>query len=166
MKQCFYEEIKLMADVKEVAKWFLAAVDRQSGEAITHLKLQKLIYYAQAWYLALENKALFPDKLEAWAHGPVCRSVYDTYRDYGWDALPAPDDDIDLLQCEIDHLEMIMDAYGDMSAKKLEHLTHGEEPWIEARGDLPAEARCNTKISQDTMTRFYQKVYQAAQADG
>ena len=119
-----------MANVQEVAKWFLAAVDREAGEAITHLKLQKLIYYSQAWYLALEDKPLFEDGLEAWAHGPVCRAVYDTYKGYGWDALPSPEGDIDILQCESDHLEMFMVAFGEISAKKHEHLTNCEEPWI------------------------------------
>lgn len=148
-----------MANVHEVAKWFLAAVDRDAGDAITPLKLQKLIYYAQAWFLALEGRPLFRDRIEAWAHGPVCRTVYERYRDYGWGSIPAPEDDIDLKQDEIEHLEMIMDAYGDMSAKKLEHLTHNEDPWIEARGDLSPEERCNTAISHESMREFYKDIY-------
>lgn len=61
----------------QIAKWLLSAIDRDSGDSITPLKLQKLIYYAQAWSLALPERAypLFDEDMQAWAHGPVVESV-------------------------------------------------------------------------------------------
>ena len=51
----------------DVANWFTCNIDREVGDSITHLKLQKLIYYAQAWSLALKGKTLFEEEIQAWA---------------------------------------------------------------------------------------------------
>jgi len=57
-----------------------AVQDAKSGDDITHFKLQKLLYYAQAWHLAMHNEALFSDHFEGWVHGPVCREIYERFR--------------------------------------------------------------------------------------
>lgn len=43
-------------------------------------KLQKLTYYAQAWSLAWDGRPLFADRVEAWANGPVTRSLCGYHR--------------------------------------------------------------------------------------
>ena len=58
-----------------LAKWFISRVERDSGDDITHLKLQKLLYYAQAWHLAHTNAPLFNKEIKAWTHGPVVTTV-------------------------------------------------------------------------------------------
>jgi uncharacterized phage-associated protein len=73
----------------DVANWFTCSLDREAGDSITHLKLQKLLYYAQAWSLALNGIALFEDDFEAWAHIPVLPKVYQEYKDYGLNDLPS-----------------------------------------------------------------------------
>lgn len=144
----------------DIADWFLASVDREAGESITHLKLQKLIYYAQAWSLALRDKPLFEEDFQAWAHGPVVRSVYDRFSGSAWMALAAPEEDLaEFDEDTIYLLEDIFDSYGEMGAKQLEELTHSEEPWIEARGSLSPEARSENIISKVSMTRFYRDLY-------
>src|SRR5687767_14250246 len=50
---------------------------------ITHLKLQKLLYFAHGWYLALTGEPLFEDKVEAWQFGPVIPPVYHQFKKYG-----------------------------------------------------------------------------------
>ncbi len=139
---------------EQIARWFINRVDRSAGDAITHLKLQKLIYYAQAWFLANFNRPIFKEDLEAWAHGPAHRKLYSKYKNYGWDALPEesgplPPDQV----CKF--LEAVYGEYGQYSAKRLEKLTHSELPWQEARGDLAPEAASKNKISQLTMRNFY-----------
>ena len=144
----------------EVADWFRGAVDRGSGDSLTHLKLQKLVYYAQAWSLALLNRPLFEEELQAWAHGPVAISVWHAFKDHGWEALPAPEE---MPEFDDETTELLRDvhrSYGEHSAKKLEDLTHGEDPWLRARGDLPAEAKSNAIISREHMARFYREPYE------
>lgn len=140
--------------VKNVARWFVNHADREAGEAITPLKLQKLVYYAQAWFLANFDRPIFTDDLEAWAHGPAHRGLYAKYRNFGWDALPP---EIGPLPPENvgDFLGAVFDEYGQYSAKKLERMTHEEKPWLEARGDLPPEAASSMPISKITMRNYY-----------
>ncbi|MCD2177332.1 Panacea domain-containing protein [Rhizobium sp. C1] len=149
-----------MATAKDVAAWFLGSIDRESGDSITHLKLQKLVYYAQAWSLALHGHPIFDEDLQAWAHGPVSESVYREFEGSSWSALPVPDK-VPEFDAETEELlQDILESYGELSAKHLEHMTHSEFPWIEARNGLPPEARSTNKIKKETMARFYKELHE------
>ena len=56
----------------DAADYFLSKIDEDAGDVITNLKLQKLVYYAQGFSLALCGRPLFAERIEAWQHGPVC----------------------------------------------------------------------------------------------
>jgi len=144
-----------VADVMDIADWFINRVDREAGEAITHLKLQKLLYFAQAWYLANTGDALFEDEFQAWAHGPVARAVYDRFIEQKWAPIEAVENNPDMPARTERFLEAIYDKYGQYGAKKLERLTHEHAPWKDTRGDLPPEARCEKVIQKSAMRDFY-----------
>jgi uncharacterized phage-associated protein len=139
----------------DIAKWFINATDRESGDDVTHLKVQKLIYYAQGWALALIGEPLFKEDLQAWAHGPVAPSVWDEYREYGYAPLPQSKSKKKIDGQTTRLLESVNENYGIYTAKKLEKMTHKEAPWLEARGDNPPEARSNASISKKTMKKFF-----------
>lgn len=145
-------------DIFSAAKYFLSKVDEEEGVLITHLKLQKIVYYAQAWYLAIYQRRLFEDaEFQAWAHGPVSPELFQEYRVYGYQPIPFPED-FDLAEYgrkERDFLDQIWSLYGKYDAKYLEALTHKEDPWIDARGDLPEGARCENPISDELMVEYY-----------
>jgi uncharacterized phage-associated protein len=143
----------------QVADWFRGVVDRDAGDAITHLKLQKLVYYAQAWSLALLGRPLFAEDVRAWAHGPVALSVWHAHKEHGWAALPPPDEMPELDDETVELLRDVLRSYGEHSARKLEELTHSEEPWVRARGNLPPEASSSAVIPKEHMKRFYRKLY-------
>jgi uncharacterized phage-associated protein len=149
-----------MYDANQIANWFLNAVDRDAGDSITHLKLQKLVYYAQAWALALLGRPLFEEDFQAWAHGPVVPSLWHRFKDSGWEAIPAAEDATDFDLDEELLLRDVLVAYGEHSAKALEDLTHDEEPWKMARGGLPPEMRSSAVIPKSVMREYYGKVYQ------
>lgn len=147
----------------DIAAWFLGNIDREAGDSITHLKLQKLVYYAQAWSLALRDAALFDEDMQAWAHGPVAESVYQTFRGSGWDALGMPEA-MPAIDPEVsEFLSSILETYGGFSAKHLENMTHSERPWIEARNGLPPEARSSEPIRKPAMAEFYKALYAQAE---
>lgn len=150
-----------MHTAPEIAMWFVGSIDRDAGDSITHLKLQKLIYYAQAWSLVL-GTPLFDEDFQAWAHGPVVESVYRIFEGSKWNALDPPDEIPDFAEDVEELLGNVLEAYGGMSAKQLELLTHSEQPWIAARGDLPPEARSNAIISKESMIAYYGRLYQDA----
>lgn len=149
----------------DIAAWFLSNIDRESGESITHLKLQKLVYYAQAWALALLGRPLFEDEVQAWAHGPVVESVFHKYKGHGWDAIPCPETDVLIDEETEHHLREIMDVYGDFSAKHLEQMTHAEGPWRLARSGLPPHARSSEVITKDSMKTYYLSLYKRLNDD-
>lgn len=147
----------------DIAKWFLCHIDRDAGESITHLKLQKLVYYAQAWALALMGRPLFDEEFQAWAHGPVAESIFHEYKCHGWEAIPCPEEDGAEIDAETEqHLEEILNVYGDFSAKHLEQMTHAELPWKRARGGLQPYERSTEVIAKESMTDFYGKLYRGA----
>lgn len=125
-----------------VAKYFLAKTDDEAGKDISHLKLQKLVYYAQGFHLAIFDAPLFPEPIEAWTHGPVVRDLYNAYRDYGGDPIP-PDASFNPASVK-DPVRSLLDevyaVYGQFSAWRLREMTHEEAPWKahhETGGEIP-----------------------------
>lgn len=148
---------KTIVTATTIADWFLSQVDRDSGDSITHLKLQKLVYYAQAWSLANFNKALFPEELEAWTHGPVAPSVWHRHKDSSWTSLAAPKMPPKLDREQDAILPLVIKSYGKYEAKFLEKLTHAELPWKKTRGKLPLYVKCSDSISKTLMRDYYAK---------
>jgi uncharacterized phage-associated protein len=152
--------------VFDVANYFLKAVDRDSGGSITHLKLQKLVYYAQAWHLVFAEKPMFKCRIEAWIHGPVCPELYSKYASKGYDNLPEPEEPLKkFLPKELETLEAVWDFYGDYDGKYLEKLTHQEKPWREARKGLSPGDHCTNEISLATMKEYYTERQENAEKD-
>ena len=147
-----------MATAIDVAKFFLSKVDRDNGDVITHLKLQKLVYYSQAWSLVLRGQELFEDTIEAWKNGPVSPSVWDEYKTYA-DRTPIPyscdfDEKI-LSEDELNLLSQIVSTYGEFTASKLWKLSHKEYPWLEARRGIPADHPSKEVITPKSMKDYY-----------
>jgi len=148
--------------VHDVADYFLSKLNASEGSSITPLKLQKLVYYAQAWSLVWDGKPLFKEHMEAWAHGPVNPDLYFKYKEYGWKSI-APVDNVKLdifTKEQLETMDAVWDGYGDYDGKYLEKLTHQEDPWIEARDNCSPGEYCNNPISIETMKDFYTKMYE------
>jgi uncharacterized phage-associated protein len=134
---------------------FLLLECRERGELLTNLKLQKLIYYADAWNLVIRKTSLVSEDFEAWVHGPVLPSQFHRFKEYRWKPIDRDIEAPNLSQEIITHLKEIVDVFGSESAVALELMTHRERPWIEARGDLAPTDPSNAKISKETMRVYY-----------
>lgn len=80
----------------QVARWILSAATRQ-GLSITHIQLQKILYYCQGMHVGITGKPMFNEDLCAWEHGPVVPDIYREYKPCGRDSIsveptPIPDD--------------------------------------------------------------------------
>lgn len=145
--------------IDDIADFFLTIVDRESESTITPLKLQKILYYAQGYYLAINDEELFPDDFQAWAHGPVNVDIYEKYRDYSYQNIPKPKNELKDFSPElVDFLNDIWATFGIYDGKYLEEQTHKEEPWIIARKGLEPGARCNEIITKSSMKEYFKKV--------
>lgn len=138
------------ATASDVAKYFLTLNDEEVGELISNLKLQKLVYYAQGFYLAIEDEPLFNESIEAWAHGPVIPNLYHNYKTYESGPIPCPKDfDSDMLDSDIKNLlDEVYSVFGQYSAWKLRNMTHEEPPWVEAWAG-------NKIITQESMREYF-----------
>lgn len=143
----------------DIANWFINQFDKESGDVVTHLKVQKLLYYSEAWSQLLLERDLFEEDMEAWAHGPVVREVFNEFRGCGWQPLSVASELVDIEPEVEDVLLQVLEAYGDASAKTLEKMTHKDKPWVEARGSLAPEERCNTVISKESIKTYFTEKY-------
>lgn len=147
----------------EVAKWFINRVNREAGDSITHLKVQKLLYFAEAWHQVIVGSDLFDEQIEAWSHGPVVREVYAKLADFGWQALdtiepPPPEFPKETRET----LELVADLYDQFTAKQLEDMTHADRPWLEARGGIEPEARCTNVMAKPSIKEYFKEKYREA----
>ena len=155
------EFVQQEANVFLVAEWFL------HKQSMTHKKLQKLCYYAQAWHIALLNRSLFSETIQAWIHGPVIPALYAVYADYGWDKIPSVEGNASshFKTDTIEVLEAVWNTYKDFDGNQLEALTHSERPWQMARNGIPATEPCENQITNESMHDFYIKLYRTSQND-
>lgn len=147
-----------MHDINDVVNFFLCK------SAMSPKKLQKLLYYAYAWTLAILNDEandlhtrLFSNRIEAWVHGAVVPEIYEQYKQYGWSNIPQKDDFNKTVfsEDEIDILNQVWNVYGIYTGNQLEEICHKETPWIEARNGLPPYVSSNNVISDKTMFIYY-----------
>ncbi len=138
-----------MATVHDVAAYIL-----QKHGPMTAMKLQKLVYYCQAWALVWDEKPMFAERVEAWANGPVVRELYDRHR--GVFRVDRWEGDPDALNAdEKDTIDKVLEFYGKMSSQELSDLTHRELPWQNARISLGPGQRGNQEITHAEMAEYY-----------
>jgi len=135
-----------------VANWFLMR-SKQNSQYLTQMQLQKLMYFAHGWTLALQNAPLIKEPAEAWQYGPVFPSVYHGFKQYGRGQLPNGVDALmqepmrDSVTGNIQFkslipnpqdattqqlLEEVWGKYASFSGEQLSNMTHydtPENPW-------------------------------------
>lgn len=141
-----------MASVNDVAQYVLNRIGYTST-----MKLQKLVFYSQAYSLASTGKPLFEDRIEAWANGPVVPSLFSEHRGR---YVIGPEDltsqgPSNLTIADIVCIDHVVSSLGNKTGAELSCLTHSEEPWRAARGNLPNGARSNNQISRESIRSFY-----------
>jgi uncharacterized phage-associated protein len=141
---------------KAVANYFLDLAS-QSREAIDPLKMQKLVYFAHGWHLALRNAPLIRDAVEAWEHGPVIPDIYHEFKRWGSGAIERPATRFDALSKSLTvpsiDVETVWDAdaanaktiirrvwevYRKFNGLQLSSLTHqADTPWAATKAKYP-----------------------------
>lgn len=150
-----------MARVNDVARYILESVDSD----VSTMKLQKLVYYAQAWSLVWDEKPLFDSRIEAWANGPVCRDLYVLHRgEFTASTDMFPGDSNRLTADEKDTIDAVLAAYGHLNGQQLSDLSHNERPWREAREGTADGAPSAKEVSPEVMQDFYSAMQSAASA--
>ena len=139
-----------MATVFDVAAYIL----EKTGPTPA-MKLQKLVYYAQAWSLVWDEKPLFPNRIEAWANGPVVRDLYEAHRGQFQVARISGGDTAVLTPAERETIDSVLEFYGGKPGQWLSDLTHREDPWRDARADVPPGDYGDREITQAGLAEYY-----------
>lgn len=153
---------------KAVANFFLET----SGYTISPMKLQKLLYFAHGWHLALTGEPLIQEGIEAWPYGPVIPSVYQEFKDFGNEPIQRPALDVDPYEDDfpyepiisredsntINLLQRVWEVYKHFSAVQLSNMTHAEgTPWSELAKAQPFPPR-NTPIPNEVVRNHFAKM--------
>ena len=132
---------------------------QKKGEEITHLKLQKLLYYAQGWYLAIFDEPLFDNELQAWIHGAVEPRLYRRFKKYQWDPLTEKVVCPKFEGTDVRRfLNKLLKVYGHLTARQLEMKIHGESPWLNARKGLDEFEAGEKVISHEDMKAHFKQL--------
>lgn len=143
-------------DARTIAEYFIWKA-QQEDTPVTNKKLQKLLYYAQAWSLTLKDEPMFKQDIEAWVHGPAVRDVYMEYKNFGFSPIKKKVDleNLKIPDAKIALLEDVWGVYGKFDGNYLEMLTHSEKPWQDARRGMEADVSSDKVIENDSMRAFY-----------
>ena len=147
--------------IDELADYILG-VFQHYEELLTHLKLQKLLYFSQAWFLAFYGQSLIKENFLAWEYGPVERSTYKRFKHYGRDPITEEIAPPKLPEPIKHHIFNVLKVYGAYTAFKLAQITHDDKPWKDARGNLPEDAHSEKVITKQSITDYYQNVMEIA----
>ena len=134
--------------VESIAKFFITVANEKDGMPLGNTKLQKLLYYAQGFHLAITDEPLFKNDFKAWDYGPVIPEVYKQFNKQGPRGF---DTALDVEESSVERFLLnVWDSFGHYSASTLSQRTHDEAPWQNA-------ARYGT-ITQDSMKSFFKEV--------
>jgi len=150
-----------MPNLFDVCDYIILKVTEEK-KSLNILKLQKLLYYVQAWHLALYKTPLFEGKFQAWVHGPVNREIYDRfslkkmlYSDLSFRDIGKTFRVENLSKKAQNHINDVLEVYAKYTGSQLEEFTHRELPWIEARKGYNSIDRCEIEIDENLMRRYY-----------
>jgi uncharacterized phage-associated protein len=117
-----------------------AFIDRfvEKGLVVTHMQLQKMVYFAHAWSLAIFDRPLSRAYFSAWKWGPVNTQIYNKFKKFG--SLPITDKAVDgttglpyvseLSSDDVELIDRVFKTYGSLSGPKLSQITHiAGSPW-------------------------------------
>ena len=157
-----------------VANAFLEIAER-AGVAISPMKIQKLVYFAHGWHLAINGTPLINAPIHAWRYGPVIESLYGQFRDFGNDAITRravgvrglPDGNIELYEPTISPtdydrsklVQRIWEVYGDYTAIQLSNMTHEPRtPWHQVTTRYPLSSRVRVTIPDDLIREYFARL--------
>ncbi|HEU0015573.1 MAG TPA: type II toxin-antitoxin system antitoxin SocA domain-containing protein [Longimicrobium sp.] len=139
-----------MVSAHDVAAYIL----REQGP-LSAMKLQKLVYYAQAWSLVWDDRPLFHERIEAWVNGPVVRELYERHKGR-FELRDWPAGNPEALDADgRATVHAVLGYYGGRNAQTLSDMTHAELPWREARHGLSDRDRGAREITLASLAEYY-----------
>ena len=147
-----------------IANFFIEK-GREEGKPVDQMKIQKLVYFAHGWYLAIAGKPLLNESVEAWRFGPVIPSLYHSLKYSGnqpimksievsgFDSPSIVDDDSTELGL---YLNRIWNLYSPLTGIQLSNMTHEEEaPWAKIAKEFGHQIPANKDIDDQLIKKYF-----------
>mgnify|MGYP000856125448 CR=1 FL=1 len=143
----------------DVANYIVCyAAENHSNKPLTHLKLQKILYYVTTEFLKKnpEINSIYPEKVEKWQFGPVISDVYNEFKTYGGKPITSPTSEIifsedgldfeikdfdisafeDSNECLVRIAKQVIEKLIVKDAFTLVDMTHQEKAWLTAQSQI------------------------------
>lgn len=150
-----------MTKVHDAAAYVL----RQTPGGMSTMKLQKLLYFAQGWSLALLDEPLFEEEFQAWQRGPVCSELFTSHKgQFSVERLPSGSPELLDARRRI-VVDAVLRNYSGMTGMQLSELSRlPEGPWAQTRREheVPEGARSQAVIDRERMTRYFRETLGAS----
>lgn len=139
-----------MYDVLDVSRYIINYCN-DNGYPISNLKLQKLLYFMQAFFLVNKNQPCFPNEIEAWPWGPVVRDAYFHYNWYGANNIPHTGLSITNISSDDQQkIDYVLRKLANLPAYSLVDITHSQAPWMNAFNNP-----YDKKISKESIKNYF-----------
>jgi uncharacterized phage-associated protein len=150
------------ADIQDVCDYIIARME-DSAKPLSVLGLQKLLYFAQGWHLALYGAQFFEGRFQAWAQGPINLEIYERFAGRPLDSRVSAEDlskdfDVTFISGEkSNHIRSMLEAYAECEDSSLNEIMSKDASWLEARSGCPEH--CQREIEEESMRRFCVMLY-------
>lgn len=161
----------------QTANWFIDKAKQQNSE-LTPMKVQKLIYIAHGWHLALSGKPLISEDVQAWQYGPVVPEVFHRLKRYGKNQITdniievTSDNHIEVPRIPQDDvfanalLEKVWEVYSQYGGIQLSQLTHAPSaPWSEKWNEMQTQGLSQSAIPLSSIQKYYSGLLQEETAN-
>lgn len=122
-----------MLQATDIADFFIALGNAEHEDAMTNLRINKLLYFAQGWSLQRLKRPLFNEPIKAWRLGPVVGVIYNKYREYGRNIITECSQGFDISRFSSEEVQLLLDVYNkyrDTSTSRLVEKSHeANTPW-------------------------------------
>ncbi len=145
-----------ISNLDAIADYFIY-VANDTGSFLSNLKLQKLVYYAQAWHLGIFDTPLFDEDFEAWVHGPVIPYLFYKYKEFGWKPILKEVQQPNFIPELEEFLENLTEEYFICDGYELELMVTREDPWKIARKGLARNEPSHAIITKESMRNYYKE---------
>jgi len=163
---------------KAVANYFLDLA-KASRNPVTPMKIQKLVYMASGWHIALtKGESLINEQVEAWKYGPVIPSLYDEFKQFGNDAITKLATEIDangttlsLTAPQVSNddsyvkglLDKVWEVYGTYTPYQLSNMTHQQgTPWYQTWHEDGGHVDMGTDIPKERIQEHFTRLASAS----
>lgn len=158
---------------KAIANRFIELSKKEGRSDLSPMKLQKLIYYAHAWFLAFTGKDLIRDEIQAWKFGPVIRDIYDEFKNIGNSNITSfatelsfEDSSLELITPTVDKddkdtnaiIDEVWRVYKSLTPIQLSNSTHAKgSPWEAVASRYGSELPKNIEIPNSLIKEIFKK---------